>query len=83
MRLCKPGAAAGLISGLGSGSPPPCVRVVTRSTSLSGPESLIEHRASIEGSQSRAPQARCAVSTGLEQADDLIFDLAQALERCI
>ena len=49
--------------------------------SLGGVESLIEHRASIEGPDSKTPQGLLRVSIGLEHADDLIDDLAQALDR--
>ena len=55
------------------------VRLFTRATSLGGVESLIEHRASSEGPSSRTPQDLLRVSIGLEHADDLIADLAQAL----
>ena len=58
------------------------VDIFTRATSLGGVESLIEHRASIEGPESRTPQGLLRVSVGLEHADDLVDDLAQALERC-
>ena len=58
------------------------VEVFTRATSLGGVESLIEHRASIEGPDSKTPQGLLRVSVGLEHADDLIEDLAQALDRC-
>lgn len=51
----------------------------TRATSLGSYESLIEHRASVEGPESRAPQDLLRVSVGLENADDLIADLDQAL----
>jgi cystathionine gamma-synthase len=57
------------------------VELFTRATSLGGVESLIEHRASIEGPESKTPQGLLRVSIGLEHADDLIADLAQALER--
>jgi len=57
------------------------VEIFTRATSLGGVESLIEHRASIEGPESRTPRGLLRVSVGLEHADDLIDDLAQALER--
>ena len=57
------------------------VEVFTRATSLGGVESLIEHRASIEGPDSKTPQGLLRVSVGLEHADDLIDDLAQALDR--
>jgi cystathionine gamma-synthase len=50
-----------------------------RATSLGGAHSLIEHRASIEGPQTRTPQNLIRVSIGLEHPDDLIEDLSQAL----
>lgn len=56
------------------------VKLFTRATSLGGPESLIEHRASIEGPQSKTPQSLLRMSIGLEHPDDLIKDLKQALE---
>ena len=55
------------------------VRLFTRATSLGGTESLIEHRASIEGPESRTPQNLLRMSIGLEHVDDLIEDLARAL----
>ena len=58
------------------------VEIFTRATSLGGVESLIEHRASIEGPESKTPQGLLRVSVGLEHADDLIDDLAGALDRC-
>jgi cystathionine gamma-synthase len=51
----------------------------TRATSLGGTESLIEHRASVEGPATVAPANLLRVSVGLEHPDDLIADLAQAL----
>jgi cystathionine gamma-synthase len=54
-------------------------RLFTRATSLGGPESLIEHRASVEGPETRTPQNLLRLSIGLEHSDDLIEDLAQAL----
>ncbi len=54
-------------------------RLFTRATSLSGVESLIEHRASIEGPDSPTPSNLLRLSVGLEHADDLIEDLAQTL----
>jgi cystathionine gamma-synthase len=57
------------------------VNLFTRATSLGGVESLIEHRASIEGPQSTTPQGLLRTSIGLEHPDDLIEDLSQALER--
>jgi cystathionine gamma-synthase len=59
------------------------VEIFTRATSLGGVESLIEHRASIEGPESRTPQGLLRVSIGLEHPDDLIDDLAQALARAV
>ena len=58
------------------------VEIFTRATSLGGVESLIEHRASIEGPTSKTPQGLLRVSVGLEHADDLIDDLASALSHC-
>ena len=57
------------------------VHLFALAESLGGVESLIEHRASIEGPESKTPQGLLRVSVGLEHADDLIDDLAQALER--
>ena len=51
----------------------------TRATSLGSVESLVEHRASIEGPDTRTPQGLLRLSIGLEHADDLLADLAQAL----
>jgi cystathionine gamma-synthase len=48
-------------------------------TSLGGVESLIEHRRSIEGPTSTTPETLLRLSVGLENADDLQNDLAQAL----
>ena len=56
------------------------LRLFTRATSLGGPESLVEHRASVEGAATRAPEGLLRVSAGLEHPDDLIADLAQALD---
>jgi cystathionine gamma-synthase len=50
-----------------------------RATSLGGTESLIEHRASVEGAGTPAPPDLLRLSTGLEHAADLIADLEQAL----
>jgi cystathionine gamma-synthase len=51
----------------------------TRATSLGGTHSLIEHRASVEGPETRTPQNLLRVSVGLEHIDDLIADLERAL----
>jgi len=50
-----------------------------RATSLGGTESLIEHRASVEGAGTPAPTDLLRLSVGLEDAGDLIADLEQAL----
>jgi cystathionine gamma-synthase len=46
---------------------------------LGGVESLIEHRSSIEGAGTTSPENLLRLSIGLENADDLIEDLDQAL----
>jgi len=50
-------------------------------TSLGGVESLIEHRASVEGPHSAVPKNLLRLSIGIELVDDLISDLDQALSR--
>ncbi len=55
------------------------VKLFTRATSLGGIESLIEHRASMEGIHSTTPENLLRLSIGLEHVDDLISDLEQAL----
>ena len=56
------------------------VAVFKRATSLGGVESLIEHRASIEGPSTPVPSDLLRLSIGLENPEDLIADLEQALE---
>lgn len=55
-------------------------KIFVRATSLGGVESLVEHRASIEGPATRSPESLLRLSIGLENADDLIEDLDQALK---
>ncbi|HVJ08030.1 MAG TPA: aminotransferase class V-fold PLP-dependent enzyme [Acidisarcina sp.] len=55
--------------------------ILIRATSLGGTHSLIEHRASAEGPQSQTPQNLLRLSIGLENTEDLIADLDQALKR--
>lgn len=55
------------------------LKLFTRATSLGGVESLVEHRASIEGPHTVTPESLLRLSIGLEHADDLIADLEQAL----
>jgi cystathionine gamma-synthase len=54
-------------------------RLWKRATSLGGTESLIEHRASVEGPGTPAPSDLLRLSVGIEHADDLWADLNQAL----
>lgn len=56
------------------------VKIFTQATSLGGVESLIEHRASIEGPDTKTPQNLIRISVGLENSEDLIQDLNQALD---
>jgi cystathionine gamma-synthase len=80
-----PGGFGGVVSvGIAGGSEAAIdtarrTRFFTRATSLGGVESLIEHRASIEGPGSSTPQNLLRLSIGIEDAEDLIDDLAQAL----
>jgi cystathionine gamma-synthase len=54
-------------------------RLFTRATSLGGVESLIEHRASVEGPDSGIPEDLLRLSVGLEHPADLVADLDTAL----
>ena len=80
-----PGGFGGVLSvGIAGGSEAAIdtarrTRFFTRATSLGGVESLIEHRASIEGPGSSTPQNLLRLSIGIEDVEDLIDDLAQAL----
>lgn len=65
-------AAAKVISSL--------TRTIRHSTSLGSTESLIEHRQSTEGDKSRCPADLVRVSIGIENYEDLISDLKQALD---
>lgn len=60
------------------------LRLFHNATSLGGCESLVEHRASVEGEHPTSPQNLLRLSVGLEHPDDLVADLRQALEavRC-
>ena len=57
------------------------VELWKRATSLGGTESLIEHRASVEGAGTPAPTDLLRLSVGIEDCGDLIADLEQALAR--
>jgi cystathionine gamma-synthase len=50
-----------------------------RATSLGGVESLVEHRASVEGPGTPCPRDLLRLSVGIENIEDLHADLAQAL----
>lgn len=55
------------------------LQIFTRATSLGGNHSLVEHRASIEGPSTMAPEGLLRLSIGLEHADDLQADLDRSL----
>ena len=57
------------------------VELWKRATSLGGVESLIEHRASIEGPGTPCPPDLLRLSVGVEDSGDLFDDLDQALRR--
>ena len=73
MSILVPGGAAEAMRVAGR------TTIFTRATSLGGVESLIEHRASVEGPHSRTPQNLLRMSIGLEATTDLIADLDAAL----
>jgi cystathionine gamma-synthase len=56
-------------------------RLFVPATSLGGVESLIEHRASVEGPHSEVPKNLLRLSIGIENADDLIVDIEQSLDK--
>lgn len=53
--------------------------IFARATSFGGTESLVEHRASVEGPGSLAPDDLLRISVGLEPASELLGDLRRAL----
>ena len=55
------------------------LKLFTRATSLGGVESLIEHRATVEGPDTKTPFNLLRVSVGLEHIDDLVADLSRTL----
>jgi cystathionine gamma-synthase len=55
------------------------VEIWKRATSLGGVESLVEHRASVEGPASPCPPDLLRLSVGLEDPEDLYGDLDRAL----
>ncbi|MFK7960234.1 MAG: PLP-dependent aspartate aminotransferase family protein [Phycisphaerales bacterium] len=56
-------------------------RWLAPATSLGGVESLIEHRAVVEGPTSRTPRDLLRISVGIESPRDLIDDLGSAIDR--
>lgn len=79
------GSFGAMLSLLVEGGAEAAKRVATRTrlfvpaTSLGGVESLIEHRATVEGPLSAVPANLLRLSVGIERADELIADLEQAL----
>jgi len=55
------------------------LKLFVNATSLGGVESLVEHRASVEGPRSTTPSNLLRLSIGLENPQDLIDDLCTAL----
>jgi cystathionine gamma-synthase len=55
------------------------LRVWKRATSLGGVESLVEHRASVEGPDTPCPPDLLRLSVGIESVEDLYADFDQAL----
>ena len=56
-------------------------KIFLRATSLGGVESLIEHRAAVEGPHSAVPKNLLRLSIGIENCQELIDDLEQSLEK--
>src|SRR5690606_39482980 len=81
------GAFGGMLSLLVRGGEAAAIEVVKAchlflpATSLGGVESLIEHRATVEGPESPVPRNLLRLSIGLEHIEDLAADLEQALDR--
>lgn len=55
------------------------LRLWKRATSLGGVESLVEHRAPVEGPDTPCPRDLLRLSVGIENVDDLYADFEQAL----
>jgi cystathionine gamma-synthase len=56
------------------------LKLIIPATSLGGVESLIEHRATIEGDHSDVPKGLLRLSVGVENPDDILADLTGALD---
>ena len=57
------------------------LKLFTQATSLGGVESLIEHRYAVEGPDTKTPHNLLRVSVGLENIEDLIEDMLQAINK--
>ena len=57
------------------------LKIFIAATSLGGVESLVEHRLTVEGLTSLVPKNLIRISIGIENVEDLIGDLQQALEQ--
>jgi cystathionine gamma-synthase len=73
LSICCTGGAAAAIRTAAN------VKIWKRATSLGSVESLIEHRASVEGPSSPCPDDLLRLSVGIEDPGDLIGDLDAAL----
>ena len=79
------GGFGGMLSVLVSGGRAAAIRAASRAeifmraTSLGGVESLVEHRATIEGPDSHVPENLLRLSIGIEDVGELIGDLEQML----
>ncbi|MDQ6923968.1 MAG: PLP-dependent aspartate aminotransferase family protein [Pseudomonadota bacterium] len=76
VRGAKSGSATGENAAIATAAN---VQLWKRATSLGGVESLIEHRASIEGTGTPVPADLLRLSVGLEDTEDLVADLEHAL----
>ena len=83
------GGFGGMLSFDVKGGAEAALKVVSRlklaipATSLGGVETLIEHRATVEGVHSDVPKGLLRLSVGVENPDDIIDDLTQALDRVL
>lgn len=59
------------------------LRLFRNATSLGGVESLVEHRAPVEGQGTPVPSDLIRLSLGIEDIDDLVADLTQALQHSL
>ena len=55
-------------------------RLIRQAISFGSPDTVIEHRASMEGNDSPTPSDLLRLSVGLEHIDDLLYDLRKALD---